>query len=114
MQSSIERSKSSPLTHPMRRWQISGSYHSVERARGTKRVCRRPGINFRDAYPKRRDGQSAPKHYVRNTPVREAGRHQECFRRGPIPAVSADSFNDLSSEKTARSTRTKKLYLMMA
>src|SRR5205823_7116038 len=27
MQSSIERSKSGPLTHPMRRWQISGSYH---------------------------------------------------------------------------------------
>ena len=79
-----------------------------------KRLVGRAGINFRDAYPKCRDGQPDPKNYVRNAPVGKTDRHQECFRRGPNPTVSADSLGEFSLEKTALPPRTKKLYLMMA
>src|SRR5213595_3867641 len=98
--------------HPGSKFKVAIA--SVERTGRVKRVVSRAGINSRDAYPKCRDGKPAPKQYVRNTPVRKAARHQECFRRGPNSTVSADSFNKFSLEKMAPLPRTKKLYLMMA
>src|SRR5438876_5119490 len=87
---------------------------SMERAHRTKRILGHPGENFGDTYPKRRDGQPAPKQYVRNAPAGKADRHQEGFRRGPNPTVSADSLGEFSLEKTSLPPRTKKLYVMMA
>src|SRR6478672_10794710 len=79
----------------------------VERTGRVKRVVSRAGINSRDAYPKCRDGQPAPKQYVRNAPVRKAARHQECFRRGPNLTVSADSLGKFWLEKMALPPPTK-------
>src|SRR6476469_5600984 len=98
--------------HPGSKFKVAIA--SVERTGRVKWVVGRAGINSRDAYQKCRDGQPAPKQYVRNAPVGKADRHQECFKRGPNPTVSVDSLGDFSLEKTALPLRTKKLYLMMA
>ena len=98
--------------HPGSKFKVAIA--SVERTGRVKWVVGRAGINSRDAYQKCRDGQPPPKQYVRNAPAGKADRHQECFRRGSNPTVSADSLGEFSLERMALLPRTKKLYLMMA